>query len=41
MEGQDSAECQNWEKRDKIDIIGIDLSHKKTKKATVLISSNS
>ena len=28
---RDSAECQNWEKRDKIGIIGIDLSHKKTK----------
>ena len=32
MDGRDSVECQNWEKRDKIDIIGIDLSHKKTKK---------
>ena len=32
MDGRDSAECQNWEKRDKIGIIGIDLSHKKTKK---------
>ena len=31
MDGRDSAECQNWEKRDKIGIIGIDLSHKKTK----------
>ena len=42
MDGRDSVECQNWEKRDKIGIIGIDLSHKKTKKnATVLISSNS
>ena len=29
MDGRDSAECQNWEKRDKIGII--DLSHKKTK----------
>ena len=27
MDGRDSAECQNWEKRDKIGIIGIDLSH--------------
>ena len=31
MDDRDSAECQNWEKRDKIGIIGIDLSHKKTK----------
>ena len=41
MDGQDSAECQNWKKRDKIGIIGIHLSHKKTKNVTVLISSNS
>ena len=27
IDSQDSAECQNWEKRDKIGIIGIDLSH--------------
>ena len=27
MDGQDSAEYQIWEKMDKIDIIGIDLSH--------------
>ena len=27
MDGQDSAECQNWEKMDKIGIMGIDLSH--------------
>ena len=27
MDGRDSAECQNWEKMDKIGIIGIDLSH--------------
>ena len=40
MDGRGKAECQNWEKRDKIDIIGIDLSHKKTKNATVLISYN-
>ena len=26
MEDRDSAECQNWEKRDTIGIIGIDLS---------------
>ena len=32
MDGRDSAECQNRENRDKIGIIGIDLSHKKTKK---------
>ena len=35
MDGRDSAECQNWEKRDKIGIIGIDLSHKMTKVAIV------
>ena len=41
MDGRGRAECQNWEKRDKIGIIGIDSSHKKTKKnATVLISYN-
>ena len=27
IDDRDSAECQNWEKRDKIGIIGIDLSH--------------
>ena len=27
MDGRDSAECQNWEKKDKISIIGINLSH--------------
>ena len=27
MDGRDGAECQNWEKRDKIGIIGINLSH--------------
>ena len=27
MDGRGRAEYQNWEKRDKIDIIGIDLSH--------------
>ena len=27
MDGRDSVECQNLEKRDKIGIIGIDLSH--------------
>ena len=40
MDDRDSAECQNWENRDKIGIIGIDLSHKKTKNATLLISYN-
>ena len=40
MDNRDSVECQNWEKMDKIGIIGIDLSHKKTKNATVLISYN-
>ena len=27
MDGRGRAECQNWEKMDKIGIIGIDLSH--------------
>ena len=27
MDGRDSAEYQNWEKRDKIGIIGVVLSH--------------
>ena len=27
MDSRDSVECQNWEKIDKIGIIGIDLSH--------------
>ena len=31
MDGRDGDECQNWEKRDKIGIIGIALSHKMTK----------
>ena len=29
MDGRDSAECQNWEKNDIIDINGIVLSWKK------------
>ena len=37
MDGRDSAECQNLEKRDKIGIIGIDLSHNKTKFLIVLL----
>ena len=27
MDGRDSTECQNWEKRDKIGIIGVVISH--------------
>ena len=27
MDGRDSAECQNWEKMDKIGILGVVLSH--------------
>ena len=27
MDGRDSAECQNWENKDKIGIIGVVLSH--------------
>ena len=32
MDSRGRAECQNWEKRDKIGIIGIDLSQKDKKK---------
>ena len=31
MDGWDSAECKNWEKRDKMVILEFDLSHKMTK----------
>ena len=31
MDNRDSVECQNWEKRDKIVINGIDLNDNKTK----------
>ena len=31
MHGQDSAECQKWEKKDMIDIKGKDLNDNKTK----------
>ena len=31
MDGQDSTECQNWEKRDITGINGIDLNDNKTK----------
>ena len=40
MDGRGRAECQNWEKMDKIGIIRIDLSHKKKKNATMHISYN-
>ena len=35
MDGRDRSECQNWEKMDIIVILEINLSHKKTKNATV------
>ena len=31
MDDRDSAECQNWEKKDKMVILEIDLSWKKTR----------
>ena len=31
MDGRDSAECQNWVKRDKTGINGIDLNDNKIK----------
>ena len=31
MDGRDNAKYQNWEKRDKIGINGIDLNDNKTK----------
>ena len=31
MDGRDSAECQNWEKKDMIGIKGKDLNDNKTK----------
>ena len=31
MDGQDSTECQNWENKDKMVILEIDLSWKKTR----------
>ena len=31
MDGRDSAECQNWEKKDMIGIKGKDLNYNKTK----------
>ena len=31
MDGRNSAECQNWEKKDKMVILEFDLSHKRPK----------
>ena len=31
MDGRDSAECQNWEMKDKMVILEIDFSWKKTR----------
>ena len=39
MDGRDSAECQNWEKRDIMVIFGI-VKLEKRQIATVLIFSN-
>ena len=40
MDGRDSTECQNWEKRDIMVILEFDLSHKMTKFIIVTIFSN-
>ena len=36
MDGRDSAECQNWEKKDIYGIIGFDLNDNKAK----IVNSN-
>ena len=36
MDCRDSAECQNWKKRDIMVILKIDLNEKKTKHSIVL-----
>ena len=41
MEGRDSAECQNWEMKDMIDIKGKDLNDNKTKHSIVFVFSKS
>ena len=39
-DGRDSAECQNWEKNDKMVIIEIVVSKNNAKNCTVLSSPN-
>ena len=38
MDGRDSAECQNWEKKDMDDIIGFDLNDNNAKIVNSIIS---
>ena len=38
MDGQDSAECQNWEKNDIDDIIGFDLNDNNAKIVNSILS---
>ena len=40
MDGRDSAECQNWEKKDIDGIIGFDLNDNNAKLVNSIISSN-
>ena len=40
MDSRDSAECQNWEKKDIIGIKGKDLNDNKTKHSIVFVFSN-
>ena len=40
MDGRDSVECQNWEKKDIIGIKGKDLNDNKTKHSIVFVFSN-
>ena len=40
MDGRDSVECQNWEKKDIDGIIGFDLNDNNAKLVNSIISSN-
>ena len=40
MDGRDSAECENWGKKDKMGILEFVLNDDKTKVCIVLIFSN-
>ena len=40
IDGRDSAECQNWEKNDKMGILEFVLNDNKTKVCIILIFSN-
>ena len=39
IDGQDSAECQNWDNRDIMVILEFDLNDNKTKMATMFFSN--